>query len=430
MGHLKRYLWCILIFACLQTMAMDIDYRLSVRAGMCSPDGKVDATVGKKGQWVGPFAGGEFAVSFAPNWQCLHEWNGARIGAGLAYWKLDCTSTGANDLLGHALAPYVFAEIPFYKGPHFEIGVRPGIGAAFITKTYYNTATPEQQGNVLRADNINQSVGSVSNFYLPEALYLNFPVGKGWRVGLAAGWYHMSNGSIRQPNSGYNLFCGELNVSYRPEVPEGEKTGNEQVATKEYGLARLRARKCEIELACSGGARQVYYRDKQTFFCAEIQAAAYWRAHRIFRLGAGVDVFYDGSYCDHPTYFKKTYLTGATQADCWRVGVSVLPEFVMGRFSAGFSVGVYLYDPVKNREVSDKDTEAYDALWKDGVLPNKGVLYAYELINRGRAGDPDGWLYTQINLRYRLPYHLFVHATMKAHLMNVEFVAAGLGVYL
>lgn len=426
---MRRYFLCIVLFACMHTMALDIDYRLSMRAGMNMPDGKVDATVGKKGQWVGPFIGAEFAVSFAPNWQSLREWNHARLGVALGYWKLDCTSTGPNDLLGHAISPYVFAEIPFYKGPHFEIGVRPGIGASFITKTYYNTATPEQQGNVLRADNINQAVGSVFNFYLPEALYFNFPIRNGWALGAALGWYHMSNGSIRQPNSGYNLFCGELNVTYRPEEPKGEKA-DEEKPTKEYSLEKLRARKCEIEVAFAGGARHVYYRDKMAFFCATIQASAYWRAHRIFRLGGGIDVFYDGSYCDHPTYFQKTYLTGATQADCWRVGLSVQPEFVIGHFTAGFSIGVYLHDPVKNREVSDKDTEAYNALWNDGIMPNKGIFYPYEIINRGRAGDPDGWLYSQINVRYRLPYHLFVHATMKAHLMNVEYVAAGVGVYL
>lgn len=424
----KRILY-ILLFACMQAKAMDVDYRLSLRAGVNMPDGKVDATVGKKGQWIGPFASAEFAVSFDPGWQSLRDLNGSRIGVALGYWKLDCMSTGANDLLGHAIAPYVFLEIPFYKSPHFEVGVRPGIGASFITKTYYNTATPEQQQRVLKEDNINQAVGSVFNIYLPEALYFNFPIRKGWAMGLALGWYHMSNGSIRQPNSGYNLFCGELSVSYRPEVPKGEKAVGER-ATKEYGLEKLRAKKCEIEFALSGGARHVYYRDQQTFFCATIQTAAYWRAHRNFRLGGGVDVFYDGSYCDHFTHFQKTYLTGATQADCWRVGVSVQPEFVLGHFTAGFGVGFYLYDPVKNREVSDKDTEAHDALWNEGIMPNKGIFYPYEIINRGRAGDPDGWLYTTINLRYRLPYHLFVHATMKAHVTNVEYVAAGIGAYL
>lgn len=408
--------------------AIDVDYRLSFRGGAIMPDGKVDAMVGQKGHWV-PSAGGEFAVSFAPEWQSLREWNGARIGAALSYWKLNCELSGQDDIMGHAIAPYAFVEIPFYKGKHFEIGIRPGLGCSFITKTYFNTATPEQQYKELQSPGINQSVGSVFNYYFPEALYFNFPIKNGWTIGMTAGWFHMSNGSIRQPNSGYNIFAGELNVTYRPETDERpSSSANHQ--TKEYSLEKLRAKKCEIEFAWSGAARQVYYKDKQTFFCTEIQAAAYWRAHRIFRLGGGIDVFYDGAYYDRPTKFGKTYLTGATQADCWRIGVSIQPEFVMGHFTAGFHFGVYLYDPIKNREVSVKDQPAHDDLWNNGQLANKGVFYSYDLLNAGSAGYPDGWLYTQIAVRYRLPYHLFVHAIMKAHLTKVEFVAAGLGVYL
>ena len=423
---MRKIFFCILFFACLQAFAINVDYRLSLRGGAIMPDGKVDAMVGQKGHWV-PTAGGEFAVSFAPDWQSLREWNCARIGIALSYWKLNCELSGADDMMGHALAPYAFVEVPFYKVKHFEIGVRPGLGCSFITKTYFNTTTPEQQYNVLQEPGINQSVSSVFNYYFPEALYFNFPIKNGWTIGMTAGWYHMSNGSIRQPNSGYNIFSGELNVTYRP-AEDTQSSGSHQ--TKEYSLEKLRAKKCEIEFAWSGAARQVYYKDKQTFFCTEIQAAAYWRAHRIFRLGGGIDIFYDGAYYDRPTKFGKTYLTGATQADCWRVGVSIQPEFVMGHFTAGFHFGVYLYDPIKNREVSVKDQPSHDELWNNGQLANKGVFYSYDLLNAGSAGYPDGWLYTQIAVRYRLPYHLFVHATMKAHLTKVEFVAAGLGVYL
>ena len=424
----KICLFCLL--ACLPLSALDIDYRLSMRAGMILPDGKVDATVNKKGQWIGPSAGGEFAVSFHPEWQSLREWNGACIGAALSYWKLDATLTGDKDLLGHSIAPYIFVEIPFYKSSHFEIGARPGFGCAFITKTYFNTATPEQQYNVLQEDGINQSVGSVTNYFFPEAIYLNFPIRKGWTIGLAGGWYHMSNGSTIQPNSGYNIFCGELNVRYRPEDEHAEKAGTQEKATKELGLAALRAHHCEVEFGVACAARQVYYKDRQTFFCSDIQMAAYWRAHRIFRLGGGVDIFYDGAYYDRPTLFGKTYLRGATQADCWRVGVSVQPEFVMGYFSLGIHLGVYLYDPVKNREVSKDDKAAYDDLWINGHMPNKGVFYSYDLLKAGSGGYPDGWFYTRIAAKYHLPYHLFVQASIKVHLTKVEFIGAGLGVYL
>lgn len=427
MRNIKHKISIFCLVLSMPLMAMDVDYRLSLRGGLIMPDGKVDAMVGQKDHWV-PSAGGEFAVSFHPDWQSLREWNDARIGVALSYWKLNCELSGENDMMGHALAPYAFLDVPFYKSPHFELGVRPGIGVSFITKTYYNTVPPDQIYTTLDIPNVNRSVGSVFNFYFPEALYFSFPIKNGWTIGLSAGWYHMSNGSIIQPNSGYNIFTGELNLLYRPE--NDTQRAEKKQTTEEYSLEALRKAGCEIEFAVSGAARQVYYKDQQTFFCSEMQLAAYWRAHRIFRLGGGIDVFYDGAYYDRGTKFEKTYLKGATQADCWRMGVSVQPEFVVGHFTAGFHFGLYLLDPIKYREVSKDDTEARDALWKEGIMPNKGIFYAYDPLKAGSAGYPDGWLYTQIALRYRFPHHLFAQAVMKAHLTKVEFVALGLGVYL
>ena len=421
---MRKILITILLLGVISAYAdtIPVDYRLSLRGGAIMPDGKVDVMLGQKKQWT-PSVGAELALAFHPEWQALRDWNNAAIGVALSYWKLDATRNGDKDLLGHAIAPYVFLEVPFYKGKHFEIGVRPGIGCSFITKTYFNTATPEQQYQVLQAPNINRSVGSVFNFYFPEALYCAFPIRNGWSVNIATGWYHMSNGSLRQPNSGYNIFSGEVAVRYQSLTAQRSNSAAVQPLTAQ------RSKSWSVELAFTGGGRQVYYRDKQTFFCSTMQVSAYWLAHPIFRLGGGVDVFYDGAYAERATHYKKTYLGGATQADCWRVGVSVQPEFVIGQFTAGIHFGVYLYDPIKNREV-ESDSEEYERLWKQGELLNKGVFYSYDLLNAGSAGYPDGWLYTQIVLRYHLPYHLFVQASMKAHLTKVEFVSAGLGVYI
>ncbi|MCR5049567.1 MAG: acyloxyacyl hydrolase [Paludibacteraceae bacterium] len=418
------------------------EYSLSLRAGMIMPDGKVDAMLDRKGQWIGPTAAAEFSVTFHPNWPILREWNRASIGVALSAWKFDCTRIGSQDLTGYAIAPYTFLNIPFYTNQIFQVGIRPGLGVSFITKTYFNTATPEQQYKVLQEPGINRSVGSVFNFFFPEALYCKFSLGKGWKIGLAGGWYHMSNGSIRQPNSGYNMFMGELSVAYRPPHREDFPTPSQIISKdrrmkivpaptddRRESLNILRDNNCEIEFAFCLGGRQVYYRDRQNFFCGEAQLSAYWRAHEIFRLGGGVDLFYDASYADHETKYKKTYLSGASMADCWRIGLSVQPEFIMGRFSAGFHFGVYLYDPVKNREAQE-DTEDYTKLWNNNQLLDKKIFYKYDVLNAGSAGYPDGWLYTQIVLRYRLPYHIFIQTAMKAHLTKVEFVSAGLGVYL
>ena len=379
---------------------------VSLQGGAVMPDGKVDKVVDAPKEWHAPVWGVNVGVDFAPDWQALKDWNNATIGVGLSYWNM------GHELLGHAIAPYAYMNIPLVKLPRFELGLRPGIGAAFMTKTYRNTV-PEGQLFVSVTD-ANQCVGSVTNLYFPEVLYMNFPLAKGWSISLAGGWYHISNGSTVQPNSGYNIFGAELGV--KKVVDEVERRVGYEARDKEED-----AKKWSVAVAGTMGGRQVYYRDQQTFMVGSMHAAAYWHAHKIFRLGGGVDVFYDGAYIQRETHFGKTNLDLAQPGDCWRVGVSVQPEFVVGNFTAGLHVGAYMYDPVK----------ALEPQWREDGLPterlDKPVFYAYDLLNAGSAGYPDGWLYTEVVLRYHLPWHMFVQAMMKSHLTKVEFISLGLG---
>ena len=379
---------------------------VSLQGGAVMPDGKVDKVVDAPKEWHAPVWGVNVGVDFAPDWQALKDWNNATIGVGLSYWNM------GYELLGHAIAPYAYMNIPLVKLPRFELGLRPGIGAAFMTKTYRNTV-PEGQLFVSVTD-ANQCVGSVTNLYFPEVLYMNFPLAKGWSISLAGGWYHISNGSTVQPNSGYNIFGAELGV--KKVVDEEERRVGYEARDKEED-----AKKWSVAVAGTMGGRQVYYRDQQTFMVGSMHAAAYWHAHKIFRLGGGVDVFYDGAYIQRETHFGKTNLDLAQPGDCWRVGVSVQPEFVVGNFTAGLHVGAYMYDPVK----------ALEPQWREDGLPterlDKPVFYAYDLLNAGSAGYPDGWLYTEVVLRYHLPWHMFVQAMMKSHLTKVEFVTLGIG---
>jgi hypothetical protein len=167
----------------------------------------------------------------------------------------------------------------------------------------------------------------------------------------------------------------------------------------------------------------VYYRDQQTFLVGSLHAAAYWHAHAIFHLGGGVDVFYDGAYVPRDTQFQKTNLAAAKAGDCWRVGVSLQPTFVVGDFSLGLHLGAYLYDPVKELEPYS------EAILSPTGRVDKPIFYAYDMLNAGSAGYPDGWMYTSVVLRYHLPWHIFLQAMMKSHLTKVEFVSLGIGFY-
>jgi hypothetical protein len=82
-----------------------------------------------------------------------------------------------------------------------------------------------------------------------------------------------------------------------------------------------------------------------------------------------------------------------------------------------------MYDPVKELE------PASEAVKTPSGRIDKPIFYKYDLLNAGSAGHPDGWLYTEVVLRYHLPWHMFVQAMMKSHLTKVEFVSLGLGFY-
>ena len=116
-----------------QVFAVDIDYRIGGHAGWIMPDGKVDKIAQSEGKWIGPTWGVDVSATFYPSWKAMQAWNGAGVGVGFSYWNL------THELLGQAFAPYAYMDIPLFKSKHFVLGLRPGIGAAFMTKTYRNT---------------------------------------------------------------------------------------------------------------------------------------------------------------------------------------------------------------------------------------------------------------------------------------------------
>jgi hypothetical protein len=96
---------------------------------------------------------------------------------------------------------------------------------------------------------------------------------------------------------------------------------------------------------------------------------------------------------------------------------------VVGNFTTGVHIGAYLYDPVKELEPYNEAVQS-----PTGRI-DKPIFYAYDLLKAGSAGYPDGWLYTEVVLRYHLPWHIFVQAMMKSHITKVEFVSLGVGFY-
>ena len=427
----------VFLLFCVSAFALphyELAYRLGGSAAMIMPDGKVD-------QWIQrPTFGGQFAVEFLPTgrWHSLQQWNNASVGVGLSYLNL-----GNDRYLGSAIAAYGYINQPFYNGTHFRIGVRPAVGLAACTKTYRNTLPDDVEPYTRARDNdgnliANWSIGSVLNAYLAMDLYMDFPIKDGWAISLSGGWHHISNGSIMHPNSGYNLFGGELGLCYHPNTPSSGNDADYEAPEPDVprhlydGVDKPWA----VEISLTGGVKQNYYADnqhgQQFYGAATMTAAAYWVPVSIFRLGAGFDAFFDGYYlavndefaAENPkapvTYFGKTYLRESNIKNCWRMGLSIQPEFVIGQLTAGIHVGFYLYDPVKN-------LEPYEEVKNNGGEPlHRGIFYAYDFSKA--SNYQDGWCYMQFVLKYHVLDHLFVQLGLKTHGVRAEFIDAGLGV--
>jgi len=401
----------------------ELAYCLGGSADVIMPDGKADAFIQR------PVLGGQFSVEFMPTgrWHCLQQWNNASVGVGVSYLNL-----GNEAKLGSAIAAYGYMNQPFYTGRYFGIGLRPTVGLAAITKRYSNTY--EGTTPFYDHENANWSIGSILNAYLAVELFMDFPIKDGWTITLCGGWHHMSNGSVMHPNAGYNIFGGELGVRYQPSAVSYQKP-EPDVPKKLYdGVDK----KWAVEISATGGMKQNYYGDNrngQLFFgAATLKAAAYWVPVSIFRLGGGVDAFYDGYYSavndefaaanpDAPvTYFGKTYLKESKVANCFRVGLSIQPEFVIGHLTAGLHVGFYLYDPIKNLEPYAEAKAADEA----GTPLNRGIFYSYDFTKA--SNYEDGWCYMQFLLKYHIIEHLFVQIGLKTHGVRAEFIDAGIGV--
>ncbi len=352
----------------------------------------------------GPAIGGEMAVE----WQTVGEkpWqqflNFPVVGIGAVWLNLS-----NPDKLGNALAIYPYINFPLWRTHYFNLYLKAGMGASYLTKTYYNTNT-DAMGNLLPLDSANAAIGSHLNIYFSGGGSLEFPLNNGLSAVAEYTWNHASNGSAVAPNSGINFLNAFVGLKYCPNY----KSIDEFKKKKYHDIPRI----LTYEIVAASGFRQLYYADNKTYPTASLAFGVYRPFTNFYRMGLGVDAFYDGVYDGQNSQaWQRTYITSDEFKNKLRLGVSWQHELLIGRMSAGFHFGLYLYNPLKNLEPY---TDA-----KNGTL-NKWLIYPYNIEKE------DGWLYTRAALKYAVSDHYFISLGLKTHLQKAEFIEWGLGYQL
>ena len=347
--------------------------------------------------------GAEISVEFQTmGEQPWHQYqNFPIIGVGAVWLNL-----GNPDKLGDAFALYPYISLPLWRTKFFHLNLKGGMGASYLTKTYYNT-NRDSFGNILPSlTGTNAAIGSNLNIYFSGGGNLEIPISKGFSLTTEYTWNHMSNGSAVAPNAGINLLNGFVGLKYYPKYNNNSIPQKQNIQDIKKTLT--------VEMIVAGGFRQLYYKDKKTFPIASFVLGVYRPITNFFRMGLGMDVFYDGVY-DGNTGFKRTYLAVDEFKNKLRMGLSWQNELMFGRMTAGFHFGLYLYNPLKNLEPCDKNGNLINP------LQSKGLIYPYNINNE------DGWLYTRAALKYAVSEHYFISLGLKTHLQKAEFIEWGLG---
>jgi Lipid A 3-O-deacylase (PagL). len=358
---------------------------------------------------LNPVSGAEFSVEFQTmNDKPWHQFTSFPIfGVGSVWLNL-----GNQTKLGNAFAIYPYLCFPLIRTNHLKLNIKAGAGISYLTKTYFNT-NKDSLGNLLPLNSTNAAISSNLNVYLSGGGNLEIPIGKGLSLTADYTWNHMSNGSVVVPNSGLNLLNGFIGLKYFPNYkkfsfPSKHKTDSIP-------------RKFCFEIIAAGGLRQYYYLDQKTYPIASLNFSIYRPLTNYYRMGLGIDAFYDGVY-DGTSLYKKVYLKTNELKNKIRIGISWQHELLFGRLTAGFDFGLYLYDPLKNLSPVNVNTGEL-------IYPNqqKPLIYSYNINKNGIESGEDGWFYTRAKLKYAISQHIFASIGIKTHLQKAEFIEWGLG---
>ena len=284
---------------------------------------------------LNPVSGAEFSVEFQTmNDKPWHQFTAFPVlGVGTAWLNL-----GNPTKLGNAFAVYPYLCFPLIRTNFLKLNLKAGAGISYLTKTFSNTNT-DSLGNLLPLNSTNAAISSNLNVYLAGGGNLEIPIGKGFSLTADYTWNHISNGSTAVPNSGLNLLNGFIGLKYFPNYKRFSFPTKHQLDSI--------PRKFCFELIASGGYRQYYYLDHKTYPIASLIFSIYRPLTNYYRMGLGIDAFYDGVY-DGTSLYKKVYIKTNELKNKVRIGISWQHELLFSRLSAGFDFGLYLYDPLKN----------------------------------------------------------------------------------
>ena len=274
-----------------------------------------------------------------------------------------------NEILGNPWGAYMFIAIPFYSSGKFSIYGEGSIGLGFGFNEYDSITNPK-----------NDVVGSDINAFFSMATKAAYRINDRFMIDAGVGFLHFSNGTLKTPNKGLNMYSGQLGLTYFFNSKKQDVFVPAQKIKKDLPKV-IKQNEMTFVYSAGGKSSLKEYGNPPKYFMSSVVVDFYHRYHHIGKFGGGVDYVYDGTYAlDY---------TEPQSADKYSfVSIHASHELYFSKFAFVAHLGTYL--------------------WKG--TPGKGAIFA------------------RVGLRYYIADHFIANLTLKTENgFKADFIEFGLG---
>lgn len=288
------------------------------------------------------------------------HFNYPQIGAGFYHSGL-----GNARVYGQMDALYLYVDRKFLPIQNrFNIGNRVAFGLSHINKQYNKYSNP-----------YNMAIATAINVFIQYDLAAYYRITPAFNVRVNAGLTHTSNGSIREPNKGFNLVTAGVGLQY--SFSDGRLVYKSNVSVQSE------ARNNQLNIGVISGFKAISRFDNEVYSVVGLSGEYLYQLNSTAFVGIEITGYWDTSIKDE---FKMEDDGSYRKTDNLCIAINPSYALQMGKVYFTFQPGFYLKNSFK----------------------------------------PYGLWTNKVGLRYQLTQNIFASIAVKAHwLAKADFVEFG-----
>jgi hypothetical protein len=242
-----------------------------------------------------------------------------QMGISLFYHDL-----GEAAVFGEALSVIPHINVAVYQSLKYQLGLRFGIGMAYLTKPYDVLTNPT-----------NNAIGSNKNAGVFFELNHRWQLDKYWQLRSALSFIHYSNGANQLPNFGLNTPALVLGARYTPyPVATTDYTG--------YDVSKKRDKRWGAQMWLTMAYRERGVPGGPSYPVYNASLSTHYYLNKINRLSLGAEYEYNKSVYEFGKHVAAFNSEAEARRGAARTQLFVADEFLFGSWGFTILSGIYI----------------------------------------------------------------------------------------